>query len=92
MCFRCLFSLVVLLGVSPLRAGLSLPHVFGDHMVLQGDKPVRIWGWADAGESVQVSFRDRKATAKADEKGKWLATLEPMKASFEGAELRVTSK
>ena len=31
-------------------ADVRLPNIFGDNMVLQRDKPIRVWGWADAGE------------------------------------------
>jgi sialate O-acetylesterase len=33
-------------------AGLSLARIFGDHMVLQREKPVKVWGWAEKGEPV----------------------------------------
>jgi len=37
-------------------AELQLAPVFSDHMVLQRDKPVKVWGWADAGATVTVVF------------------------------------
>jgi sialate O-acetylesterase len=33
-------------------AGLSVARVFGDHMVLQRETPVKVWGWAEKGEAV----------------------------------------
>jgi hypothetical protein len=71
--------------------GLCAARIFGDHMILQRQKPVTIWGWAKAGETVTVSFagQSKAATAAADRL--WRVTLDPMEASFEGRELTVTS-
>jgi len=41
---------------SPLRAEPVLPHLFSDHMVIQRETEIRIWGWADAGEKISVSL------------------------------------
>ena len=61
-------------------AEVKLHGLFKDHMVLQCDMKVPIWGSADPGESVTVTINGQKATATADSKGKWLATLNPLKA------------
>jgi sialate O-acetylesterase len=70
------FSTAIRLG-----AALSLSPVFGDHMVLQRDQPITVWGTAAAGAEVAVSIGGEHASVKADESGKWLATLEALKAS-----------
>ena len=71
-------------------ADLRLGSPFSDHMVLQREKPVAVWGWADAGESVTVAF-DRKArTATADADGKWSLTLDPLESSTESRTLTAT--
>ena len=62
------------------RADVTLPKVIGDHMVLQRDMPVPIWGWAEAGEEVTVSLGDCKATTTACSKGKWMVKLDPQEA------------
>lgn len=36
-------------------AQVKLPAIFTDHMVLQRDKPVNIWGWAKAGEKIRLT-------------------------------------
>ena len=57
----------------------SLPFVspmFGDNMVLQRGKPIRFWGWAKAGESIQVELADHDATAKAGTDGRWQVEIE----------------
>lgn len=58
--------------------GLSLPAIYGDEMVLQRYKPLTINGRADAGEKINISIGDNRATATADNKGNWSATLAPM--------------
>jgi len=60
-----------------LLANISLPKIFGDNMVLQRDKPVRIWGWAASGEKVTVQFNQQKKNTKADKAGKWEILLAP---------------
>ncbi len=61
-----------------LAEDLRLPSVFGSHMVLQRDLPVPVWGWADVGEKVTVTFRDQSETATADSEGKWSVKLAPL--------------
>ena len=34
----------------------TVPAIFGDHMVLQRNAPVPLWGWAEPGEKVAVAF------------------------------------
>jgi sialate O-acetylesterase len=77
--------------VSAARADIRLPAVVGDHMVLQRDLPLPIWGWADPGEEVSVTFGDAKATAKADASGKWRVTLPAMKTG-KALEMTLTGK
>lgn len=69
---------------------LEVAHVFQSHMVLQREKPCAIWGWADEGEEVTVSFDGQKKTAVADAQGKWIVKLDPMKANAEGQPLMIT--
>jgi sialate O-acetylesterase len=71
------------------QANVKLPAVLADHMVLQQQQPVPVWGWADPGEKVSVSFGDQKATATADDKGKWSVKLKPLKANETPGELTV---
>lgn len=66
---------VALVSVLSVGANVSLPNIFTDNMVLQRDKPIKIWGWAAKGESVTVSFNNQKLKTKADANGNWLITL-----------------
>ena len=70
-------------------AEVSLPAVFGDHMVLQRGKPLPIWGRAEPGEKVTVAFNGATASGDADAKGFWTATLPPQEACTEGKALEV---
>ena len=56
-------------------ADIKLPNIFSDHMVLQKSARVPIWGSAEPGEEVTVSFNGVSAAAKADADGKWMLTL-----------------
>ncbi|WP_261990468.1 sialate O-acetylesterase [Hymenobacter sp. BT188] len=65
-----------MLAQLPVQATVRVPKLAGDHMVLQRDKPLQLWGWADAGEAVTVSFRGKTYPAKTGGPGgKWTVTL-----------------
>lgn len=57
-----------------------LPHLIGDHMVLQQRRTIHIWGKADPGEAISVSLSSRSATAKTDADGNWSVQLLPLSA------------
>lgn len=59
------------------QAAVELPRIFSDGMVLQRDRPILVWGVADAGSRVRVEFDGRKAQAVADADGRWTLTLPP---------------
>ncbi|MEM6334636.1 MAG: sialate O-acetylesterase [Planctomycetota bacterium] len=61
-------------------AELRLPAVFGDHMVLQRDRPVAVWGWADPGEEVAVTIAGQSVALRADASGRWSGRLTAMPA------------
>jgi sialate O-acetylesterase len=71
---------------------LTLAPVFGDHAVLQRDKPVPVWGRAGAGEEISVTFRGQTVRCVAAADGLWSARLAPMGASAEGADLVVAGR
>ncbi|MBQ7028753.1 MAG: hypothetical protein IJN32_00785 [Thermoguttaceae bacterium] len=74
------------------RADVTLPKCFGDAAVLQRDKPICVWGWADAGEEVTVTFAGTTAKATAGEDGAWKVYLPAQPASFEARDLVVEGK
>ena len=69
------------LSTLPARAAVKLGLPFSDHVVLQREKPVAVWGWADPAEKVTVTFADQIVETTADAKGDWRVNLKPMPAS-----------
>lgn len=80
------------LSTNPAAGDISLPAVFGDHMVLQRDLPVPVWGKADPGEQVEVAFGGRTSSAITGEDGRWRIDLEPFEASAESRTMSVRGK
>lgn len=82
--------LAAVLSVTAL-AEVKLPTIFSNDMVLQRNMRVPVWGWADDGEAVTVSFRGQRVSTVAKD-GKWQVELEPMPAESEGETLTVAGK
>lgn len=59
-------------------ADVQLPRIISDHMLLQRSVPVRIFGKAQPGEAVSVSFRGQRVQATTDTLGRWEAWLQPL--------------
>jgi sialate O-acetylesterase len=74
---NCLRVALILSSAAALWADVQLPAVISDHMLIQRDVPVRIWGRADAGEAVSVSFRGQSLSTAADALGRWFVFLAP---------------
>ena len=53
-------------SIGAVRAEIRLPAVFADHMVVQRDTPVHVWGYASPNESVTVAFRGETKKTNAD--------------------------
>ena len=62
-------------------ADVRFPAVFTPGAVLQRDARVPIWGWAEPGEKVTVSFAGQEKLAKAEVDGKWQIELDEMGAA-----------
>lgn len=67
--------------VPAIGEGLCVSNAFQSNMVLQRDKPLNIWGWANPGENVTVSFGGKTAKASAGADRSWKATLDPLPAN-----------
>jgi len=67
--------------VPAIGQGLCVSNAFQTNMVLQRDKPLNIWGWAQPGEAVTVSFAGQEVQAKAAADRSWTVTLKPMPAN-----------
>ena len=76
------FAFAFLNGANTAQAQsqVSVPKVFGEHMVLQRDKDIIVWGLAEPKATVTVTLDSSKSTAQADADGKWKAKLAPQKA------------
>ncbi|MDH6306925.1 sialate O-acetylesterase [Parabacteroides sp. PF5-5] len=61
-----------------LTAKVSTPKFFSDHMVLQRDMPINLWGTADKGEIITVRFNNKEYTTQADKKGNWSVVMDSM--------------
>ena len=89
-----LLVLTVLLLASPdplPGAELKVAGVFSQNAVLQRDKPVPVWGWAEAGVTVTVEFAGQKRAATADAGGRWQVLLDPLPASATTAMMTVSA-
>ena len=90
-----LLTLVSIILISFSHIGLAdvkLPNVIGSGMVLQRDMAVPVWGWAEAGEEVTVSFAGQTKKTKTGDDGKWTVSLDPLKANENGSALTITGK
>ncbi|QDU29003.1 hypothetical protein ETAA8_41090 [Anatilimnocola aggregata] len=86
-CLATMTILVWISGYPVAHAELKLAGIFSDHMVLQRERPVPVWGWADKGRVVTVQFADQIITAKVNDDGTWQAILKPLAASDEARKL-----
>jgi sialate O-acetylesterase len=72
---------IALLSTSMAFAQVSLPRLIRDSMILQRDKPVKIWGWAAKNEKVKITFNHKiYKTIAANADGKWNVILPATKA------------
>src|SRR5438105_501437 len=76
---------------SSAHAGVKLPAVISDHMVLQREMAVPIWGTALPAEEVSVSIAGQTKKATADAEGRWKVMLDPLKVG-EPLEMTVQGK
>ncbi len=72
--------LLLVLLCGQVFANVRLPRVFGSSMVLQRDKPIVIWGWADPKEKVTVTFHGKSKTVATSKDGSWKVTMDAEKA------------
>ena len=85
------FAMFLILLSTSAAAALRLPAVLSDHMVLQRDIPINLWGWAEPNETITVRFNGNEISTQADEKGHWqtqfpaqAASSVPMEMTFTG--------
>ena len=86
-----LFAFNLMVCASGVDEKPLLHPLFANHAVLQRDSRVPVWGWAEPGATVTVSFAGQKKNATAASDGKWMAYLDPMAACAKGRVLKVQS-
>ncbi|RAK69335.1 sialate O-acetylesterase [Hymenobacter edaphi] len=69
----------LLLSPPAAHAAVRLPRLISDGMVLQRGAAVPVWGWADRGEAVTLSFQGKTYRATAGQDGKWHVQLPALK-------------
>jgi len=62
------------------NANVRMPLIFSDGMVLQRNKEIPVWGWAEPNEKVEIHFNKQTKTIQADKNGKWIVKLSAEKA------------
>ncbi|MFD1601401.1 sialate O-acetylesterase [Flavobacterium artemisiae] len=76
---KCIVFILLIFSVIS-NANVRMPLIFSDGMVLQRDKQVPIWGFADANENIEVHFNKQIKKTTTDKNGKWTLNLSPEKA------------
>ncbi|MGN6553147.1 MAG: sialate O-acetylesterase [Verrucomicrobiota bacterium] len=89
---RFFFGFVVVLLAATAEAEVRLPSIFSDHVVLQRDQALPVWGWADPGEQVTVTFGVAKAVVTTGKNGRWAVQLAPQPASSDPLTLTVSGR
>jgi len=59
---------------------MKLASLFSNHMVLQREMKIPVWGWAEPGSRITVELAGHSATATAGADGKWIALLPALAA------------
>lgn len=77
--FTVILALAVAISLSA-HAAITMPTIFGDHMVLQQKQPIPVWGKASPNEDVTVTLNGKSVSAAADANGAWRVALPKMKA------------
>jgi sialate O-acetylesterase len=73
-------------------ADVTIPALFGYHMVLQQNAKIPVWGWADPGELIQVSLGGKQLRTEATAEGKWRVEFAPLAATDKPMELNIAGK
>jgi sialate O-acetylesterase len=91
--FLSIASLLAVVSASiQAKAEVKLPKVIDSHMVLQRDRPLPIWGWADPGENVTVKLDDASVQTTADAQGNWNVVLPAMTADGKAHSMTISGK
>ncbi len=84
--------LLIFLAGLILQGQVRPAHIFDNNMVLQRDKPVKIWGMASSGEKVTIEFGGQSKSGVANKLGEWAVYLDPMGTNAQPREMKVSGK
>jgi sialate O-acetylesterase len=82
-----LLALAAVCLTAPAQAAVVPNFLFSNNAVLQRDKPIPVWGTADPGESVTVTFAGHALNTVAASDGKWRVDLPALPANSTGSNL-----
>ena len=72
--------IIVILSLNNIsEAKLLVSKLYSDHMVIQRNQPIVVWGWAEANATIKISFNNLEHTSIVNDKGDWKVTLPMMK-------------
>ena len=77
-----------MIAVAPGQDNPVVSKLFSDHMVLQRELPVPVWGTAKAGTRITVRFGPQEKSAEADKDGKGGRKTAEFKANSSAATFR----
>lgn len=83
------FIVILILAACQPTGEITVADIFGDHMVLQANKQVNIWGMGIPGSEIVVEFRDQLHKGVVDAEGNWKIQLDPL--SYGGPDSLVVS-
>ncbi len=78
-----LLLILSLLFLPTAQGKVKLPAMMGDHMVLQQNSSVKLWGWADGKKvTVTTSWNNRTYQASTDKDGAWLVKVDTPEGGY----------
>jgi sialate O-acetylesterase len=72
--------LILALPACHINGQIRLPRLISDGMILQGESPVTVWGWASPGEKISLDFDNKQYNTVTDKQGSWKIKLQPVAA------------
>jgi sialate O-acetylesterase len=86
------FLFIVAISSLSALGEVRLPDVIGSSMVLQQKQPIPIWGMAEPGEAITVTFAGQTKNTVAGADGKWRVDIGKFSASFEARSMVISGK
>ncbi len=68
-------TFISIFSINVVNAEVKLPRIFSSNMVLQKGVEIPVWGWANKGERIEISFNNITIRTKTDNNGKWSVKL-----------------